>query len=197
MTDFTITINLQVIILVDASNFEVWAKAVERCGTQTFQVIAVVGLRAAEGAEEVVGGPSGRTSGNKLQYVHHDVQKVMQNPFYQVQDNEENESHPIPDLDVTKMKSILLEHHDFTRKGKDDTVYDFTGRWMETCEKYEVAVTGTTSASTQGYSSVAIRPDGHVSNIFPFKASQSPKDAIEHLISLKQSLHIISPPASL
>ena len=197
MTDFTITINLQVIILVDASNFEVWEKAVESCGTQTFQVIAVVGLRSTEGAGKVAGSQSSSASGNKLQYVHHDVQKVMQNPFYQVQDKEENESHPIPDLDVTKMRSILLEHHDSTRKGKDDTVYDFTGRWIETCEKYEVAVTGSTSASTQGYSSVAIRPDGHVSNIFPFKASQSPKDAIEHLISLKQSLHIISPPASL
>ena len=135
--------------------------------------------------------PDSFNSGKYL-YNHEEMQKVIQNPHYKIDDS--YETNVSPTHDVNRITEILsCRHQQEIHKG-GEVVYDFTGRWMEICSDSNLSqhhLGENKSSPLQGFCSVALRPDGHVAGIFDFKNSSSLMEVKQHIQKVKISLHML------
>ena len=190
---------MQVILLVDGCHFNLWEKAVETQGRGAFTVIAVQGQGQGQG---------GQGQSSEVKYDHTYLQAMMQTPHYALDGpSPEGEQGPTGTAGVTRalIKTALSAEYpnrvnamniqDGEGREAERVMYDFTGRWRDICSKAVLGTGGVTGGHSkdrgEGYCTVAIRPDGHVTHVLPFQEAPSLEQAVEHLNSIRTTLHII------
>lgn len=144
--------------MVDESHYDTWIKAISGSPQEesVFMIVAVKKCLAS--VEE---GKSISAS-----QAHHQAQNILQQPRYVIEGTDEmcvdekNDSRR--KATDTYLSSIVKKEVSAKTADTDRMlVHDFTGRWMEIC-----SASGLSENADALYSSVVLRPDGHVAAIF-------------------------------
>lgn len=179
--------SLQVTILVDESHYDSWASAVGDQSDSMFRLVAVRsgGVRA-EGASSTVG-----------PLEHSEVQKVLQQPYYNIDgpegSNSDKKNESRRGEEAILMNTILQDVvGDSDATCSRTSVHDFTGRWMEICSRYEKEKGSALGVSGSAlYCSVAVRPDGHVAAIYLPQDCSTHEKASKNLSELRSTLNLL------
>jgi hypothetical protein len=179
--------NLQVTLLVDDSQYDLWASALGGQNDGLFRLVAVRrGRILPEGASSTV---------SSLE--HCEVQKVLQQPYYNIADpdgsNSDKKNESRRDEEALLMETIVRnEVENGDAACSRTTVHDFTGRWMEICSRYRRE--GGSAPSVSGsalYCSIAVRPDGHVAAIFLPEDCSTHEGACRNVSDLRRTLNLL------
>lgn len=169
--------------MVDESHYDMWMKAISGSPPEesVFMVVAVKKCRAS--VEE---GESSTAS-----QAHHQAQNILQQPRYVIEGTDEmcvdekNDSRRAA-TDVYLSSVVKKEVSAKTAVADRMLVHDFTGRWMEIC-----STSGVSESADALYSSVVLRPDGHIAAIFKPEECTNIDDIARNLAMLKKEMQLL------
>lgn len=169
--------------MVDESHYDMWMKAISSSPLEEsiFMVVAVKKrIASVEEGESI-----------SASQAHHQAQNILQQPRYVIEGTDEmcvdekNDSRREA-TDVYLSSVVKKEVSANTANADRMSVHDFTGRWMEIC-----SVSGVSESADSLYSSVVLRPDGHIAAIFKPEECTNIDDIVRNLAMLKKEMQLL------